>query len=89
MVVGTRAQVFHGTADKTTGGLEKKNLMLKDGRIVSKAASQAAIKRMKKEGKKHLVEVFKPPKKGFKLQPREGTREYERAIKKMSAGSKR
>jgi hypothetical protein len=42
MVVGTRAQVWHGTADKTAGGLEKKDLNLKDGRIVSKAQQAAA-----------------------------------------------
>ena len=83
MVVGTRAQVFHGTADQTAGGLEKKNLMLKDGRIVSKAASQAAVKRMKSEGKKHLTKVFKPVKKGFKLQPKAGTAAYKKLVKKM------
>ena len=83
MVVGTRAQVFHGTADKTAGGLEKKNLVLKDGRIVSKAASQAALKRMKSEGKKHLTKVFKPAKKGFKLQPKAGTAAYKKLVKKM------
>jgi hypothetical protein len=83
MVVGTRAQVFHGTADKTAGGLEKKNLMLKDGRIVSKAASKAALERVKSEGKKHLTKVFKPSKKGFKLQPKEGTAAYNKLIKKM------
>lgn len=83
MVVGSRAQVFHGTADRTAGGLEKKNLMLKDGRIVSKAASKAALDRMKSEGKKHLTKVFKPAKKGFKLQPKEGTAAYKRLIKKM------
>jgi hypothetical protein len=83
MVVGTRAQVFHGTADKTAGGLEKKNLMLKDGRIVSKAASKAALDRVKSEGKKHLTKVFKPSKKGFKLQPKEGTAAYKKLVKKM------
>jgi hypothetical protein len=83
MVVGSRAQVFHGTADRTAGGLEKKNLMLKDGRIVSKAASKAALDRMKSEGKKHLTKVFKPAKKGFKLQPKEGTAAYKKLIKKM------
>ena len=48
-----------------------------DGRIKSKAAQQAALARMKKEGKKHLVKVFKPTKKGFKLQPKEGTKAYD------------
>ena len=44
MTVGSRAEVFHGTADKTSGGLVKKDLMMKDGRIVSKAASKASKK---------------------------------------------
>ena len=81
--VGSRAQVMHGTAKMTSGGLEKKDLMMKDGRIVSKAASEAALARMKEEGKKHLTKVFKPTKKGFKLQPKEGTKKYKALIKKM------
>ncbi len=85
MAVGTRAEVFHGTADKTAGGLMKKDLMMgkKDGRIKSKAAHDAALKRMKKEGKKAMVKVFKPKKTGFKLQPKVGTVEYEKKITKM------
>jgi hypothetical protein len=83
MTVGSRAEVFHGTADKTPGGLSKKDLIMKDGRIVSKAASKAALKRMKKEGKKAMVRVFKPKKTGFKLQPKVGTVEYEKKIAKM------
>ena len=42
MVVGSRAQVMHGAADRTSGGLTKKDLMMKDGRIISKAASKAS-----------------------------------------------
>ena len=38
MTVGTRAEVFHGNADKTPGGLSKKDLIMKEGHIVSKAA---------------------------------------------------
>jgi len=84
-MIGSRAQVFHGTADKTAGGLTKKDLILDDdGQIKSKAAQQAAIARMKKEGKKHLTKVFKPAKKGFKLQPKEGTKAYEKKIAKMA-----
>jgi hypothetical protein len=38
MTVGTRAQVWHGTADKTSGGLTKQDLTQgKDGSIKSKA----------------------------------------------------
>ena len=83
MTVGSRAEVFHGSADKTAGGLSKKDLIMKDGRIVSKAASKAALKRMKAEGKKAMVRVFKPKKTGFKLQPKVGTKEYEKKIAKM------
>ena len=70
MTVGSRAEVFHGNADKTPGGLSKKDLIMKDGR-------------MKKEGKKAMVKVFKPKKSGFKLQPKSGTVEYEKKIAKM------
>ena len=45
MTVGSRAQVWHGTADKTSGGLTKKDLFQgKDGRIKSKRASALAKK---------------------------------------------
>ena len=81
---GTRAQVFHGTALKTTGGLTQSDLVQdKYGKIVSIAARKSALKRMKREGKKALVKVFKPKKSGFKLQPKEGTKAYEKKIKKM------
>jgi hypothetical protein len=53
MVVGTRAQVFHKNADKTTGGLEKKDLMKnKHGRIVSVRKHKSAKKdnRLEKAG---------------------------------------
>ncbi len=44
MVVGSKSQVFHGTADKTAGGLSKSDLFQddSDGRIKSRAQSQAA-----------------------------------------------
>ena len=44
MVVGTRAQVWHGTADRTSGGLRKKDLKMVKGRIKSIKASRAAKK---------------------------------------------
>ena len=53
MTVGSRAQVFHGTVNKTTGGLEKKDLMKnKHGRIVSVRKHKTAKKenRLKKAG---------------------------------------
>ena len=51
--VGSRAQVLHGTADHTSGGLKKKDLIMnKHGRIVSKAKSVTAKKekRLEKAG---------------------------------------
>jgi len=42
--VGSRAQVMHGTAKRTSGGLTKDDLMMKNGRIVSRKASNAAKK---------------------------------------------
>jgi len=43
MLSGTRAQVWHGTAYKTSGGLKKNNLMKnKSGRIVSKSKHSSA-----------------------------------------------
>lgn len=62
--VGTKAQVWHGTAKHTSGGLTRKDLMkTKKGRIVSRrkhAAGQKAIKRLAKLG-------YKPKKGQFKL----------------------
>jgi hypothetical protein len=53
MLIGTRAQVWHGTAFKTTGGLNKNDLMQnKGGRIVSRAKHNSAKreKRLVKAG---------------------------------------
>ena len=53
VLIGTRAQVWHGTAYKTTGGLTKSDLMKnKAGRIVSKSkhASAKRDKRLVKAG---------------------------------------
>ena len=45
---GTRAEVMHGNAKHTSGGLEKKDLMMnKRGRIVSRKKSKTA-KKMKR-----------------------------------------
>ena len=41
---GSRAEVWHGTAKKTKGGLTKKDLFKKKGRIKSKRASKKAKK---------------------------------------------
>lgn len=66
VTVGTKAQVYHGTAKHTSGGLTKKDLMkTRKGRIVSKkkhAAGLKAIKQLKKKGyvaKKGTFKLFK------------------------------
>ena len=67
-VVGTRAEVWHGTAHKTSGGLMKKDLMKnKAGRIVSKAKHTSAKKEKRllkagygtQKGKFGAVKLFK------------------------------
>ncbi len=53
VLVGTRAQVYHGTAYNTSGGLLKKDLVQnKRGRIVSKKKFNTAKreKRLEKHG---------------------------------------
>ena len=62
--VGTRAQVWHGTAHHTSGGLTRSDLKQnKHGRIVSRKASAAGKKALK-----HLVKAgFKAKKGTFKL----------------------
>jgi hypothetical protein len=52
--VGSKSQVFHGSAKHTSGGLTRKDLMkTKNGRIVSRrkhAAGKKAIKNLRKLG---------------------------------------
>ena len=60
--IGSRAEVFHGTAKKTSGGLMKKDLKKnKAGKIVSKKMSDRAKKekRLEKAGYKTKKGVFK------------------------------
>ena len=65
VTVGTKAQVYHGTAKHTSGGLKKKDLMKHKGKIVSRrkhAAGLKAIKRLRKLGytaKKGQFKLFK------------------------------
>jgi len=46
MTIGSRAQVYHGNATETAGGLKKKDLKMvkKTGEIVSKAKSKDETK---------------------------------------------
>jgi hypothetical protein len=50
---GSKAEVFHGTAKHTSGGLHKKDLMKHKGRIISRkkhAAGKKAIKHLRALG---------------------------------------
>ena len=63
--VGSKAQVYHGTAKHTSGGLTKKSLVKSKGRIKSKkqvAHGKKAIKNRRKLGfvaKKGTFRLFK------------------------------
>jgi len=63
---GSKAEVFHGTAKHTSGGLHKKDLMKHKGRIVSRRKHEAgkkAIKRLFALGYKPHKGTFKAMKK--------------------------
>ncbi len=50
-IIGSMRRVWSGTADKTKGGLVKKDLMInKRGKVVSKKSSVQGAKRFKKSG---------------------------------------
>jgi hypothetical protein len=75
MLIGTRAQVWHGTAYKTSGGLTKKDLIQnKAGRIVSRAKHSTAKKEMRlvkagygtQKGKFGYVKIGKKSSKSMK-----------------------
>ena len=67
---GTRAEVWHGTAKKTSGGLTKTHLMMnKHGRIVSRrkhASGKKSIKHLEKLGYKAKKGHFMLFRKGHK-----------------------
>ena len=70
MLIGSRAQVWHGTAYKTAGNLKKDNLyMNKHGRIVSKRKHETAKKekRLQKHGYFTKKGTFGAIKKGKSL----------------------
>jgi hypothetical protein len=75
--IGTRAQVWHGTAKKTSGGLTKSDLMQnKAGRIVSRAKHNTAKKEMR------LVKYGYGTKKGEFGFVKLGSRKHRRSHKK-------
>jgi hypothetical protein len=63
--VGSKAEVYHGTAKHTSGGLHKKDLMKHKGRIISRrkhTAGKKAIKHLRALGyiaKKGTFKLFR------------------------------
>lgn len=86
MLVGSPAQVWHGTAFKTSGGLVRSKLMKnKHGRIVSKAKHNLAKKQ------KHLEKAGYFTKKGVfgsVYNPNKNTRKTKTGNKKKTMKSK-
>lgn len=80
-IIGTRAQVWHGTCKKTSGGLTKSDLMMnKHGHIVSRAKHNTA----KKE--KRLLKYGYSFKKGKFGAVKIGTRKMRKGSRKMRGG---
>ena len=70
--IGSRAEVFHGNAHHTSGGLTKSDLMSKDGRIISKAQSAAAKANPALKAWRAAVKKAGGLKKGGPFKPLEG-----------------
>ena len=84
--VGSKAEVFHGTAKHTSGGLTKKDLMrTKVGRIVSRKKHAAGKKAIK-----HLFTLgFKPKKGAFRLFGKGATRKASRKAGRKARSTRR
>ena len=89
--IGSRAQVMHGTAKQTGGGLRKKDLKYnKQGKIVSKKMSTRAKKekRLQKAGwvtrKGKFGAVKKTSKKGRTTSPKRKARKGRKSRKRTA-----
>lgn len=91
LTVGSKAQVFHGTAKRTAGGLKKSDLMKHNGRIVSKkqhAAGLQAIKRLRAQGFTAKKGEFKLFSKGNAKKSVKAKKAPKRTVAKTRAMSK-
>lgn len=81
---GSKAEVFHKSADETAGGLVKKDLKKKDGRIISKAKSAAAKKNPGLTKFLKALAIYKKtagvPNGVFFPTPKRGTSEYNKIM---------
>lgn len=78
--IGSRRQVWNGTAKKTSGGLTKSDLMMSHGRIVSKSKHFSAKKEMR------LLKYGYGTKKGKFGYVKIGTKRHRKGSKKMRGG---
>lgn len=82
---GSKAEVYHKSADETAGGLTKSDLKKKDGRIISKAKSAAAKKNPGLTKFLKALAIYKKtagvPAGVFFPTPKRGTVEYEKIMK--------
>ena len=92
--VGSRAKVWHGNAKRTSGGLTKKDLMMKNGSIKSKKASQRAKRNnnLKKAGwtfKKGTFGAVRIGEEKKKKRSKSGSKKKRRSGSKKRTGSRR
>jgi hypothetical protein len=78
--IGSRRQVWNGTAKRTSGGLTKGDLMMSHGRIVSKSKHFSAKKEMR------LLKHGYGTKKGKFGYVKIGTKKHRKGSKKMRGG---
>ena len=82
--VGSRAEVFHNKAEATDGGLKKKDLVMKDGRIMSKAMVKRGQSPALKKWRKAVAQAKKKlGKDGFVLIKGKLLEEARKIYKKM------
>jgi predicted secreted protein len=82
--IGSRAEVFHGKAEMTDGGLKKKDLVMKDGRIMSKAMVKRGQSPALKKWRKAVAQAkAKMGKDGFVLVKGKLLEEARKIYKKM------
>ena len=78
--IGSRRQVWNGTAKKTSGGLTKNDLIMSHGHIVSKSKHFSAKKEMR------LLKYGYGTKKGKFGYVKVGTKRHRKGHKKMKGG---
>jgi hypothetical protein len=91
MKAGTRAQVWHGTAERTSGGLTKKDLMMKKGRIRSRRAVRSAKRsgNLRKAGWTFKKGEFGAVRIGEGAKKRTGSKKRKSPSRKKRTGSRR